>query len=78
MGGVGHGAGVGYGGTAGTRRSSGPRLLQRGLLVVEALRGSTPGSARLGVGAPRQVRLPPAHRRENIAISLLLIVPATP
>ena len=44
---VGHGAGVGYGGTAGTRRCSGPRLLQRGLRVVEALRGSTPGSARL-------------------------------
>ena len=56
---VGHEAGVGYGGTAGTRRSSGPRLLQCGLRVVEALRGSTPGSARLCVGAPRQARPPP-------------------
>ena len=59
---IGHGAGVRYGGTAGTRRSSGPRLLQRGLRVVEALRGSTPGSARLCVGAPRQARLPPSTR----------------
>ena len=57
---VGHGAGKGYRGTAGTRRSSGPRLLPRGLRVVEALRGSTPGSTRLCVGAPRQARLPPA------------------
>ena len=49
-----------YGGTAGTRCCSGHRLLQRGLLVVEGLRGSTAGSARLCVGAPRQ-----AHRRHQ-------------
>ena len=48
-----------------TRRSSGPRLLQRGLRVVEALRRSTPGGVRLCVGAPRQTRLPPARRHRQ-------------
>jgi len=42
-------------GTAGTRHSSGPRLLLRGLRVVEVLLGSTPGGARPCVGALRAV-----------------------
>ena len=58
---IGHGAGVGYGGNCWhsslQRPPTGPRLLQQGLVFVEAL-PSTPGSARLCVGVPRQARLP--------------------
>ena len=74
---VGHGTKVGYGGTASTRCSSGAPLLQRGLLVVEALRGQLRvardfAAARrdkrdsIGCERPRQDRKQHAFSKESV------------